>query len=69
MEGRPIEDARKHLHWRYVHLDFTETGILDHLLDAYAQDTAAEPMPIRDWIATRYDPKALTRGFRARRRS
>ena len=69
MEGRPVEEARKHLHWRYVHLDFTDTGILDHLLDAYAQDTATAPMPIRDWIATRYDPKALTRSFRVGRRS
>jgi protein tyrosine/serine phosphatase len=68
MEGAPIEVARKHLHWRYVHLDFTQTGILDHLLDAYAADTRDAPMPIRTWIATRYDRKALTRSFRATRR-
>jgi protein tyrosine/serine phosphatase len=67
MEGAPIEIARRHLHWRYVHLDFTDTGILDHLLDAYARDTAATPMPIRTWIATRYDPAALTQSFRAGR--
>jgi protein tyrosine phosphatase (PTP) superfamily phosphohydrolase (DUF442 family) len=67
MEGAPIEAARKHLHWRYVHLDFTSTGILDHMLDAYALDTATTPLPIRTWIATRYKPRALTRSFRARR--
>lgn len=69
MEGAPIAVARRHLHWRYVHLDFTQTGILDHMLDAYARDTADTPMPIRTWIATRYDPAALTASFRAGRRS
>lgn len=29
IEERPIAEARKHLHWRYLHLSSTDTGILD----------------------------------------
>lgn len=62
-EGRSVAEAQKQLHWRYAHLKGTRTGILDHLLQAYADDNAVSPIGIRDWFATRYDPEALTRGF------
>lgn len=66
VEGRPVAEAQRQLHWRYAHLSSTRTGILDHLLRAYATDCAADPMPVRDWIATRYDPVALTASFESR---
>ncbi|MCR8722959.1 fused DSP-PTPase phosphatase/NAD kinase-like protein [Frigidibacter sp. ROC022] len=62
-ENRPVEEAQRQLHWRYAHLKGTRTGILDHLLQAYADDNAESPIGIRDWFATRYDPEALTRSF------
>jgi protein tyrosine phosphatase (PTP) superfamily phosphohydrolase (DUF442 family) len=63
VEGRPVEEARKMLSWRYIHFRNSATGILDHMLDAYARDNAAEPMPIRRWIKSRYDPEALRAEF------
>ncbi len=68
MEKAPVSVARKQLGLKYIHFRSFRTGILDHFLDAYARDTKVEPMPIRDWIETRYDPAALTATFDADRR-
>lgn len=64
IEGKPVEEARKMLSWRFIHLRNSATGVLDHLLDTYAEDTAEAPMPIRDWIETRYEPAAIEAAFK-----
>ncbi|MHC0053268.1 phosphatase domain-containing protein [Actibacterium sp. D379-3] len=66
-EGRPVTEAARQLSFRYLHLKNDSTGILDHMLDAYAADIAQQPMAIRDWIESRYDPKALTASFQQAR--
>lgn len=66
-EGADVARAKQELSLRYLHVRSHATGILGHMLDRYAEDTAAEPMPIRRWIETRYDPAALTESFRAAR--
>lgn len=65
-EGAGIDRARRMLSLRYAHLKRTRTGVLDHLLDCYAADTAETPMPIRQWFRDRYDPAAITASFHAR---
>ncbi|MEX5727097.1 protein tyrosine/serine phosphatase [Rhodovulum iodosum] len=65
IEGRPVEEAAKQLSMRFLHSRRGATGLLDHMLDAYAADTAKEPMPIRTWIETRYDKHALEDEYRA----
>ncbi|SIO31898.1 Protein tyrosine/serine phosphatase [Rhodovulum sp. ES.010] len=67
MEGASVAEARRMLHWRYIHFRNSASGILDAMLDAFEADIRAEPMPLRDWIATRYDPEAITAAFRAGR--
>ncbi|TCP44065.1 tyrosine-protein phosphatase [Rhodovulum marinum] len=67
VENRPVEEARRMLHWRFIHFRNSRAGVLDEMLDAYAEDAARAPIPIRDWIATRYDPAAIEARFRARR--
>ena len=63
VEGAPVDEAAKQLSFRFLHLKNAPTGILDHMLDTYAADIAQAPMPIRQWIAERYDPVALTASF------
>lgn len=63
MEGRPVQEAREMLSFKYLHLKSTHTGILDHLLDIYEADTAQNPMPIRQWFETCYDPAKITASF------
>lgn len=59
IEGAPVAVAARQLHRRFLHFRNAPTGILDHMLDAFARDHAATGIGLRDWIATRYDPQAL----------
>lgn len=62
-EGQSLQQARRHLSWRYLHLKGSRAGVLDHMLELYAADTAQAPIPIRDWIASKYDAQALAASF------
>ncbi|WP_165971710.1 phosphatase domain-containing protein [Meridianimarinicoccus aquatilis] len=67
IEGRPVAEARKQLHWKYMHLSTTDTGVLDHVFDVYEAEQADTPMPFEDWLNTRYDHEALTASWDASR--
>lgn len=60
-EGASIAEAKKMLSLKYMHLKRTKTGLMDHLLEVY--EAEGQDMPIRQWFATRYDPKAITASF------
>ena len=60
MEGAEIETAQDQLALRYMHRRDTATGILDHMLRAYATARDETGISIRDWIAGPYDKPALT---------
>jgi protein tyrosine/serine phosphatase len=64
VEGRPVAEAMRQLHWRYLHFRSRKTGILDHMLESFAADHAATGIGLRDWIATAYDPERLTAEWR-----
>ncbi|RPE70968.1 tyrosine phosphatase family protein [Pacificibacter maritimus] len=64
IEGASIDEARKQLNWRYMHLKSTKTGVLDHMLDCYEADTKRlGDMPIRTWFESHYDRAAITSTF------
>lgn len=63
-EGRSVAEARGQLSLRFGHLATGPTGILDLFLDR-AAEAEARGVPFRTWIATEYDPEALTAEFRA----
>jgi hypothetical protein len=65
VEGRPLDEARRQLSWRYLHLRWSKTGVLDHLLDLYAARNARDPIGIEDWLRTEYDQKAVQESFDA----
>jgi len=65
-EGATPQDAGAMLSFRFLHLKWTATGLMDHLLQTYADDIAATPMPVRQWFAERYDPVAITASFHAK---
>ena len=66
-KGASVEDARKQLSLRYLHLKFTRTGIQDHMLDFFEARQAEGPITIRDWVRDEYDPEALIRSFARKR--
>lgn len=60
---RPIEEAKRQLSMRFVHVKHSAAGILDHLLQTYERDHAKTGIAFADWVATVYDPAALTASF------
>ncbi len=61
----PVDEAKRQLSWRYLHLRGAATGVLHFLLDRYAADSAGEPMSFRAWVERRYDPEALMAAYEA----
>ncbi|WP_242500385.1 tyrosine-protein phosphatase [Tropicimonas sp. IMCC6043] len=66
-EGTPVEEARKHLAVKYIHFDWTETGIVDHIIDLYELRNAAAPIDMESWFRTEYDQPLATETFRLKR--
>jgi protein tyrosine/serine phosphatase len=62
-ENQTVEVARKQLSLKYIHLDFTATGVQDYILDVYAARNARSPIGFEQWIRTEYDSKAIQAGF------
>jgi protein tyrosine/serine phosphatase len=71
-EGAGPEVARRQLSLRYLHFAGSRTGVLGHMIDAYAADRRAsaargEPLPFIAWARTAYDPAAITASFKSTR--
>jgi protein tyrosine/serine phosphatase len=64
-----LEQARKQLSFRYLHIRKTQTGILDYFLDVYAERNAQSPIAIDTWIRTEYDEVALKDSYDARKKA
>jgi hypothetical protein len=63
IEGASIEEAQKHLSWRYVHLKSTQTGVVDYIVERWAKRHGETGIGIEEWIATEYDPGEVWEGF------
>ncbi|NVO23898.1 tyrosine-protein phosphatase [Donghicola mangrovi] len=65
-ENVPVSEAKKQLCWKHFHQRYTQTGILDHVLDAYEDRINAKGhIPFREWVQTEYDYKGLQKKFKA----
>lgn len=62
-EGQPIEVAMRQLSFRYIHVSYTATGILDHFLRVYEDAFRDSGIGFLEWMRTAYDPAELTASF------
>ena len=69
IEGQPLEEARKMLSVKYVHLKWSRTGILGFIFDQYAARNGADPISFEDWVAKEYDQEAIQAEFDRTHRS
>jgi protein tyrosine phosphatase (PTP) superfamily phosphohydrolase (DUF442 family) len=63
IDGQPLAEARRHLHWRYIHFKGTATGVVDHILDMYEARAAESPISLEDWIRTEYTARDAAISF------
>lgn len=66
-EGVSLDEARKQLGLKHLHLKWSKTGILDHILDVYEERQAKGAIGIEEWFATEYDPAEITASYNARK--
>ncbi|MDX1781700.1 MAG: tyrosine-protein phosphatase [Thalassovita sp.] len=64
IEGAPLAEAKKMLSFKYLHIKWHTTGILDYFLDVYDARNRRAPIGFEDWLHNEYDEEALTEGFR-----
>lgn len=67
IDGQSLDEAKRHLNWRYLHLKSTRTGIVDHVVELYEARNAVSPLPMEEWFRTEYDPKVASDSFRRSR--
>jgi len=65
IQGENIQEAKKQLGLKYLHVRASKTGVLDHILDLYEADCREAPLPIREWVQTKYTKKRIRRSYRA----
>jgi len=65
-----VDAARTQLNWRFGHFKSAKTGVLDHVIDLYAEAKAESGIGLLDWLRRDdYDPTLIKRMFRANRAS
>lgn len=64
IEGVPLEEARKQLALKYLHVSAGKTGILGHFWDQYAAAKAQSGIEFWDWVDNVYDRVKLRAEFK-----
>ncbi len=65
---KPVAEARKMLSLRYAHFKGSKAGILDYILDQFAEMQAKTGLDFEEWIASEYDNAALQAKYHAARK-
>ena len=55
--GESVASARRHLSFKYLHIRWSQSGVLDMLLDDYAR--VEDEMTLREWVANTYSTADL----------
>jgi protein tyrosine phosphatase (PTP) superfamily phosphohydrolase (DUF442 family) len=61
--GTKPSEAKKQLSLQFLHFQKSSSGILDHVLNTYAERLASGPISFLDWVSQEYDPKAVSASF------
>jgi protein tyrosine/serine phosphatase len=61
-----VSEAKKQLSFKYLHLDFTKTGILDYIFDVFSERLKIENIDFLDWIKWEYNSDILNSSFKSR---
>jgi protein tyrosine phosphatase (PTP) superfamily phosphohydrolase (DUF442 family) len=66
-EDAPVEVAMRQLGLKYIHLDFTATGVQDYILRVYKARLTLGEIGFEDWIRGEYHAATLQEGWDNRR--
>jgi protein tyrosine/serine phosphatase len=63
----PVNDAKKQLSFKYLHLKYAKTGILDAFFDNYLKENKKQDF--LNWVKNDYDPEKLKLSFKVKKLS
>ena len=61
-----VAEAKKQLSFKYLHLDFTKTGILDYIFNVFDERLRIENIDFLDWLKKEYNAEILNSSFKRR---
>lgn len=62
-EGHSVEEAMKQLSIKYIHLDFTKTGVQDYILRVYQARLRISDIDFETWLRTEYHHRVIQTGW------
>ena len=63
----PVDEAKKQLSFKYLHIKYAKTGILDKFYESYIYDTKNTSKKFLDWVETEYNPVVLKDNFKPKK--
>lgn len=61
-----VQQAKQQLSFKYLHLDFTKTGILDYIFDVFSERLEIEDINFLDWLKKEYNADILNSSYKSR---
>lgn len=62
-DGASVEEAKKQLSIKFIHLKWSKTGVQGYILDVFQARQAKGEIDFETWLRTEYDHKAIQSGF------
>jgi protein tyrosine phosphatase (PTP) superfamily phosphohydrolase (DUF442 family) len=67
--GASVARARTQFSLRFIHFKWTQTGVLDHILNRYEIAQNQSGIDFEDWIKSAYDPAEIQASFQNRKKA
>ena len=64
-KNAPVDEAKKQLSFKYLHLKYAKTGILDAFFDTYLKEDKKQGF--LNWVKNDYDPEKLKLSFKVKK--
>ena len=61
-----VHEAKKQLSFKYLHLDFTKTGILDYIFGVFSERLEIGNINFLDWLKKEYNAEILNSSYKSR---
>ena len=62
-----VKEAKKQLSFKYLHIKYAKTGILDEFFEKYLKDTMQSKINFLDCVKTKYNPEKLKSSFKPKK--
>jgi len=61
-----VQEAKRQLSFKYLHLDFTKTGILDYIFGVFSERLEIGNINFLDWLKKEYNAEILNSSYKSR---